>query len=85
MDINSHFQEHKRYLSKIEQFCIAVDSGIYSKRVLRKFGSKYLGFIYDHYKENVIAQRRKQYGEDNYRYLELLVKTFDHRRKDTHV
>lgn len=76
LDINDHFMEHVRFLSQIEQFCIAVDSKVYSKKTLNKFGSKFLCSIYKKYEDNVIATRKKNLGEDKYQYLEKLVKSF---------
>jgi len=77
--INTDYQKDVRYLSRIEQFCIAVDSKVYSKRTVKKYGSKFLSFLYKNYKDTVIAKRRKGFKNDeniNYRYLEKLVKSF---------
>ena len=76
LTIREHYQEHVRFLSRIEQFCIAVDSGVYSRWIIKKFGSKFLSSIYEKYKDNVIQKRRQQFGEDNYRYLADLVNSF---------
>ena len=78
LDINSHYREHISFLSKIEQFCIAVDSKVYSIRIIRKFGSKFLCNLYHNYEDNVIAKRRKQFSQESYRYFEKLTKKLDH-------
>ncbi len=75
LSIADHFMEHVRFLSRIEQFCIAVDSGVYSKRTLRKYGSKFIVHVYKKYKDNVIEKRRSQFKDDNYHYLEKFVKS----------
>lgn len=78
--INKDYQKDVRYLSRMEQFCIAVDSKVYSKRTVKKYGSKFLSFLYKNYKDTVIAKRRKGFKNDedmNYRYLEKLVKSFN--------
>ena len=62
LTIREHYQEHVRFLSRIEQFCIAVDSGVYSRWIIKKFGSKFLSSIYEKYKDNVIQKRRQQFG-----------------------
>lgn len=76
LEIEGHYKEHVRFLSKIEQFCIAVDSKVYDRRTLRKFGSKFLTNLYKQYENNVIARRRTQFKDGCYRYFEKLVKWF---------
>ena len=76
LSINENYKEHVRFLSQIEQFCIAVDSRVYSKRTLKKFGSKFLTSLYNKYLDNIIKKRRQQFGDNSYRYLEKLVKSF---------
>ena len=75
LNINEYYKDHVRFLSKIEQFCIAVDSHVYSKRTIKKFGSK---FLTDRYKKyyGIIKQRRKQFDKNSYCYFEKLVKYF---------
>lgn len=82
---NERFKDHVAFLSRVEQFCIAVDSKVYSKAILKKFGSKFLCSLYHKYKNNVIAKRRSMYGEDNYIYLEKLVIAFEKKRKAGHI
>ena len=82
--INKDFKKDVRFLSKIEQFCIAVDSKVYSKKVVKKYGSKFISYLFDKYKDTVIATRRKNYEDDivikdnevSYYYLGKLVKSF---------
>ena len=77
LDINSNFKEHVHFLSQIEQFCIAVDSNVYSIRIIRKFSSKFLCNLYHKYEDNVIAKRRTQFSPERYRYFEALVKKLE--------
>ena len=76
LSVNENYKEHVRFLSKIEQFCIAVDSRVYSKKTLKKFGSKFLTGTYNKHLDNIIKKRRKQFGNTSYKYLEKLVKSF---------
>ena len=82
--INKDFKKDVRFLSKIEQFCIAIESGVYCKETVKIYGSKFLSYLVKEYKNTVIAKKRKNYKDDDvisdtevsYYYLEKLVKSF---------
>lgn len=83
--VNTDYKKDIRFLSLVEQFCIAVESEVYCKETVRKYGSKFLSNLYEKYKDTVIAKRRKNYvykdiiadNEVSYYYLGKLVKSFN--------
>lgn len=82
--INTDYKKDVHFLSHVEQFCIAVESDVYCIETVQKYGSKFLSYLYDKYKDTVIANRRKSYADNkvindnevSYYYLEKLVKSF---------
>ncbi len=67
----------RRFLGKVERLCIGVKSLYYSKRIVKKYGSKFLTRLYDKYKDYIIEKTRKDFKDDTkYMCFEKMIKTW---------
>ena len=83
-----YFIKCKSFLGKVERMCIGIDAHVYCKRTVRRYGSKFLIYLYDRFENYIIEQSRKQYQDSSkYNYLEKTVKSFRKTNKwrDRHV
>ena len=71
---NAEFTEYTKYLVRIEQFCIGVQSGIYAVSVTKKIASKYLADVFEKSRP-IIEHKRKIYpNESQYEAFEKIVR-----------
>jgi hypothetical protein len=64
--INENYEEYVAYMRKVEHFATAVDEKVYNKRVVKKRASIFFTSQYQRFMKDIIAQRRKQFGRDDY-------------------
>ena len=76
-DVNNEYKTRRKYLGKVERFCIGVESQVYSVRTLKKYGGKFIAKLYNDYRDNLIPKSREQFKDENkYRALEKLARKF---------
>lgn len=77
-----YYIKTRRFLGRIERFSIGINSHVYSKRTLRKYGSKFFVKLYDDNKEYIIDRTRKDFKDENkFMYFEKLAIKFKRENK----
>ena len=75
--INENYEEYVAYMRKVEHFAAAVEERVYHKKVVKKRASIFFASQYQRFMKDIIEQRRKQFGRDDYySSIEKMVKSF---------
>ena len=70
-DVNSHYFEYVKYMSKVERFAAAVNAGIYDEKLVHNRTSIMFRKQYNDFMKDIIQQRRKQFNREDY-YSEIV-------------
>ena len=59
------YLKYRDFLGKVERLCISVESHVYSKKMVRRYGSKLLIMLYDDNKDYIIGKTRNDFKDEN--------------------